>query len=118
MKALIVADLSACDSGAGERSDDSCEATECERFRLSIEAVDLDDKGVANGECSAIFSLVPLGILTCILFIDLTGSSLPKLGTLSSTKSGRLLGDSSTNAGRLDTSSIAASVKGGDGGDS
>lgn len=118
MNALIVAGLLACDSGAGERSEDSCEAAECERFRLSIEAVDLDDKGVASAVCSATFSFAPLGILTCILFTDLTGSLLPKFGTLSSTKSGRLLGDPSTNAGRLDTSSIAASVKGGDGGDS
>lgn len=94
-----------------------------ERLRLSTEPVDSAD----SGERTFLFSAgvpFPSGeTMIAMLFTVLAPTLMALLileisAGVSSTYSARLLGDSSTNPGRLETSSMAASVNGGEGGDS
>ena len=112
------------DSGAGESSDDACEAMDSsERFRFRTEPVDIADKGESTVLFSADDAFRAGETTTEMLFTVLPSTLFPfpdeRISAgVSSTYSGRLPGDSSTNPGRLETSSIAASVSGGEGGDS
>lgn len=94
-----------------------------ERLRLSTEPVDSADKGESTVLISAGVPFPAGETITEMLFTVLAPTVIPLAdleisADVSSTYSGRLLGDSSTKPGRLETSSIAASVNGGEGGDS
>lgn len=118
----LSANLFVCDSGTGERSEDSFDTIEAsDRFRFRIDPVEFAAKGVMNTVVSCriacacgVDKLVFVTTSVCLGFwFTVSG----RLEGVSSIKFERLPGVSSINAGRLEMSSIAESVNGGDGGD-
>lgn len=92
-----------------------------ERLRFKMEPIEVADRGVGIVLFTAGVSFSTDDKVTVMLFTALSAIPLANLilsAGVSSMYSGRLLGDSSTKPGRLETSSIAASVNGGEGGDS